>query len=133
MLNNEVWTNRYVKFTSDISHKGDSKHFPPVNTLGLVIIEDDGNSILVQWERNTTSGDDMWWCFKTDVEIISESNSENVLRYGLVITDDTMFTDNTDWAEHIRVRLVNYCGNLYYHKMINDKIIDFKVVGKANA
>lgn len=60
MLNNEMWTNRYVKFTNDISHKRDSKHFPSVNTLGLVIIEDDGNSILVQWERNTTSDDDMW-------------------------------------------------------------------------
>lgn len=51
----------------------------------------------------------------------------------LVITDDMMFTDNADWAGHIRVRLINYCGNLYYHKMIDGKIIDFKVVGKANA
>lgn len=133
MLNNEMWTNRYVKFTSDISHKRDSKHFPPVNTLGLVIIEDDGNSILVQWERNTTSGDDMWWCFKTDVEIMPEANSENVLRYGMVITDDMMFTDNADWAGYVRIRLIKYCGNLYYHKMVDGKTIDFKIVGKANA
>lgn len=132
MLNNEVWTNRYVKFIDEISHKRDSKHFPPVNTLGLVVI-DDGDSILVQWERNRTSGDDMWWCFKEDVELMPETTAENVLRYGLVITDDMMFTDNADWAGHIRVRLINYCGNLYYHKMIDGKIIDFKVVGKANA
>lgn len=133
MLNNEVWTDRYVKFTSDISHKRDSKHFPPVNTLGLVIIEDDSNSILVQWEHNTTSDDDMWWCFKEDVELMPETTAENVLRYGVVITDDMMLTDNADWAGYIRVRLVNYCGNLYYHKMIDSKIIEFKVVGKANA
>lgn len=132
MLNNEVWTNRYVKFIDEISHKRDSKHFPPVNTLGLVVV-DDGDSIFVQWERNRTSEDDMWWCFKTAVEIIPEANSENVLRYGLVITDDMMFTDNADWAAHIRVRLINYCGNLYYHKMIDGKIIDFKIVGKSNA
>ena len=126
MLNNEMWTNRYVKFTNDISHKGDSKHFPPVNTLGLVI-EDDGNSILVQWERNTTSGDDMWWCFKTDVEIMPEANSENVLRYGSVITDDAFGQCNA-----IRIRLISYCDKLYYHKMIDGEVVDFKIVGRAN-
>lgn len=135
MLNNEMWTNRYVKFTSDISHKGDSKHFPPVNTLGLVIIEDDGDSILVQWERNTTSGDDMWWCFKTDAEIMPEANSENVLRYGLVITDDAFGKTATEFGQRnaIRIRLISYCDKLYYHKMIDGEVVDFKVVGKANA
>ena len=128
MLNHEMWTNRYVKFTNDISHKRDSKHFPPVNTLGLVIIEDDENSILVQWERNTTSADDMWWCFKTDVEIMPEVNSENVLRYGNVITDDEVFSYPVECADCIRIRLIEYCGNIYYHKMENGDIVDFKCV-----
>lgn len=132
MLNNEVWTNRYVKFISGISHDEEPEHYPPINTFGFVT-EDDGNAIWVQWERNTTSDDDAWWCFKEDVELMPETTAENVLRYGVVITDDMMFTDNADWAGYIRVRLVNYCGNLYYHKMIDSKIIEFKVVGKANA
>lgn len=132
MLNNEVWTNRYVKFISGISHDEEPEHYPPINTFGFVT-EDDGNTIWVQWERNTTSDDDAWWCFKEDVELMPEPTAENVLKYGLVITDDMMFTDNADWAWYIRVRLVNYCRNLYYHKMIDGKIIDFKVVGKANA
>lgn len=133
MLNNEVWTNRYVKFTSDISHKADSKHYPPLNTLGLVII-DDGDSILVQWEHNTTSDDDMWWCFKTDVEIMPEVNSENVLRYGLVITDDAFDEIVTKFGQRnaIRIRLISYYDKLYYHKMIDGEVVDFKVVGKAN-
>lgn len=128
MLNNEMWTNRYVKFTNDISHKRDSKHFPPVNTLGLVIIENDDNSILVQWERHTTSADDMWWCFKTDVEIIPEANSENVLRYGNVITDDEVFSHPVECADCIRIRLIEYCDNIYYHKMANGDVVDFKCV-----
>ena len=133
MLNNEVWTNRYVKFTSDISHKADSKHYPPLNTLGLVIV-DDGDSILVQWEHNTTSDDDMWWCFKTDVEIMPEVNSENVLRYGLVITDDAFDEIVTKFGQRnaIRIRLISYYDKLYYHKMIDGEVVDFKVVGKAN-
>lgn len=132
MLNNEVWTDRYVKFTNAISHNRDSKHYPPVNTLGLVIV-DDGN-ILVQWERNTTSDDDMWWCFKEDVELMPEANSENVLRYGRVITDDTFGKTVTEFGQRneIRIRLISYCDKLYYHKMINGEVVDFKVVGKAN-
>lgn len=134
MLNNEVWTDRYVQFTNAISHKRDSKHYPPVNTLGLVIV-DDGNSILVQWERHTTSDDDMWWCFKTDVEIIPEANSENVLRYGWVITDDAFGKTVTEFGQRnaIRIRLISYCDKLYYHKMIDGEVVEFKVVGKANA
>lgn len=132
MLNNEVWTDRYVQFTNAISHKRDSKHYPPVNTLGLVIV-DDGN-ILVQWERNTTSDDDMWWCFKEDVELMPEANSENVLRYGRVITDDTFGKTVTEFGQRnaIRIRLISYCDQLYYHKMIDGEVVDFKVVGKAN-
>lgn len=133
MLNNEVWTDRYVQFTNAISHKRDSKHYPPVNTLGLVIV-DDGNSILVQWERHTTSDDDMWWCFKEDVELMPEANSENVLRYGRVITDDTFGKTVTEFGQRnaIRIRLISYCDQLYYHKMIDGEVVDFKVVGKAN-
>lgn len=133
MLNNEVWTDRYVQFTNAISHKRDSKHYPPVNTLGLVIV-DDGNSILVQWERHTTSDDDMWWCFKTDVEIMPEANSENVLRYGLVITDDSFGKTVTEFGQcnAIRIRLISYCDKIYYHKMIDGEVVDFKVVDKAN-
>lgn len=134
MLNNEVWTDRYVQFTNAISHKRDSKHYPSVNTLGFVIV-DDGNSILVQWERHTTSDDDMWWCFKTDVEIMPEANSENVLRYGWVITDDAFGKTATEFGQcnAIRIRLISYCDKLYYHKMIDGEVVEFKIVGKANA
>lgn len=133
MLNNEMWTNRYVKFNDDVSHKAAPYYFPVVGTFGIVL-EVEGDEICVQWPHGTTSGDDMWWCFKTDVEIMPEANSENVLRYGLVITDDAFGKTITEFGQHnaIRIRLISYCDKLYYHKMIDGEVVDFKVVGKAN-
>lgn len=104
MLNNEVWTNRYVKFISGISHDEEPEYYPPINTLGFVT-EDDGNTILVQWERNTTSYDDAWWCFKEDVELIPETTVENVLRYGVVITDDAFGKTVTEFGQCNAIRI----------------------------
>ena len=134
MLNNETWVGKYVKFIDDVSHKAEPYYFPVVGTFGIVL-EVAGDEICVQWPHGTTSGDDMWWCFKTDVEIMSEVNSEDVLRYGLVITDDAFGKTVTEFGQRnaIRIRLISYCDKLYYHKMIDGEIVDFKVVGKANA
>nr|DAH36398.1 MAG TPA: hypothetical protein [Caudoviricetes sp.] len=134
MNNNETWVGKYVKFIDDVSHKALPDYCPVADTFG-VVFEVEGNEICVQWPHGTTSGDDMWWCFKTDVEIMPEANSENVLRYGLVITDDAFGKTITEFGQRnaIRIRLISYCDKLYYHKMIDGEVVDFKVVGKANA
>ena len=134
MDNNETWVGRYVKFISGISHDEEPEYYPPAGTFGVVLKDEDG-VICVQWTHGTTSHDDIWWCFKTDVEIIPEANSENVLRYGLVITDDAFGKTVTEFGKRnaIRIRLISYFDQLYYHKMIDGEVVDFKVVGKANA
>lgn len=134
MDNNETWVGRYVKFIDDASHKVAPYYYPVVGTFG-VVREVDDSQICVRWPHSTTSGDDMWWCFKTNVEIMPEANSENVLRYGLVITDDAFGKTITEFGQRnaIRIRLISYCDQLYYHKMIDGEVVDFKVVGKANA
>ena len=134
MNNNETWVGKYVKFIDDVSHKASPNYYPVAGTLGIVL-ETDGDSICVQWPHGTTSVDDMWWCFKTDVEIVLEANSENVLRYGLVIMDDAFGKTVTEFGQRnaIRIRLISYCDQLYYHKMIDGEVVDFKVVGKTNA
>ena len=132
MGNNKTWVGKYVQFIDEGSHKYEPFYYPIVGTFGIVTDEDEGQ-IEVQWPKNTTSEDDKWWCFKADVELMHEPNSENVLRYGWVITDDETFTDNAEWAGCIRIRLISYCDNLYYHKMVDDEVVDFKPVGKANA
>lgn len=132
MDNNKTWVGKYVKFIDDVSHKVSPNYYPAAGVLG-VVLEAEGGEICVQWPHGTTSGDDNWWCFKTDVEIMPEVNSENVPRYGNVITDDEVFSHPVECADCIRIRLIEYCGNIYYHKMENGEVVDFKVVGKTNA
>ena len=134
MDNNETWVCKHVKFISDISHNEEPEYYPLVGTLGVVLKDEDG-VICVQWTHGTTSHDDIWWCFKEDVEIIDEANSENILKYGLVITDDAFGKTVTEFGQRnaIRIRLISYFDKLYYHKMIDGEVVDFKVVGKANA
>lgn len=132
MNNNKALVGKYVKWINDILHKESPNHYPVAGTVGVVVLDVEDNEICVQWPHNTTSADDMWWCFKTDVEIMPEANSENVLRYGNVITDDEVFSYPVECADCIRIRLIEYCGNIYYHKMENGDVVDFKVVGKIN-
>lgn len=134
MNNNQTWVGKYVKFIDGVSHKTLPNYFPVTGTLG-VALKAKGDSIRVQWPHGTTSGEDIWWCVKTDVELIPEANSENVLRYGLVITDDAFGKTMTEFGQRnaIRIRLISYCDKLYYHKMIDGEVVDFKVAGKTNA
>ena len=134
MDNNKAWVGKYVRFIDEGSHKYKPFYFPIVGTFGIVT-DEYGGQIEVQWPKNTTSQDDKWWCFKSDVELMHEPNSENVLRCGCVITDDAFGKTVTEFGQRnaIRVRLISYCDKLYYHKIIDGEVIDFKVVGKANA
>lgn len=134
MDNNGTWVGRYVKFISGISHDEKPEYYPLAGTFG-VVLKDEGDEICVQWPHGTTSNNDIWWCFKADVEIMSEANSKNILRYGLVITDDAFGKTVTEFGQRnaIRIRLIFYCDKLYYHKMIDGEVVDFKVIGKVNA
>lgn len=134
MNNNKSWVGMKVKFVEVWLHETMPLYNPPVDTFGIVLKEDE-DKILVQWDRGTTSKNDVWWCFKWNVEVMLETTDENVLRYGLVITDDAFGKTVTEFGHRnaIRVRLISYCDKLYYHKMIDGEVVDFKVVGKTNA
>lgn len=65
-------------------------------------------------------------------------NSDDILRYGKVITDDQMYTINTETNRRpvtgdVRIRLVAYDGQLFYHKMVNGDVVDCRCVGITNA
>lgn len=55
--------------------------------------------------------------------------ADDVLRYGTVLTDDELFDRCDDMASYIRVRIVSCQGEIYYHKMINGEVVEFKKVG----
>ena len=51
---------------------------------------------------------------------------EDVLRYGEVII-------NEEFVEYgsIRIRIISYGGSIYYHKMVNGEVVEFKEIGLA--
>ena len=57
-------------------------------------------------------------------------NTDDILRYGKVITDDQIYTINVDVY---RLRLVEFDGLLFYHKMVNGDVVDCRWVGKTDA
>lgn len=60
---------------------------------------------------------------------IHPSNKDEILRYGKIITDDSVLSDVGIFT---RIRLISCDGNLWYHKMINGKVVECKGVGKPN-
>lgn len=61
----------------------------------------------------------------------------NILRYGTVITDDWLHTINSEVdrrpiTDDVRIRLISYNGDLYYHKMVNGDVVECRRVGKKN-
>ena len=59
--------------------------------------------------------------FKAD-----DANTNDVLRYGIILTDDELW-DKTKTC--VRIKIVSYEQAVYYVKMINGNVVEFKKVG----
>ena len=59
----------------------------------------------------------------------AEPVSEDVLRYGTILTDDQVYDRCDDMASCVRIRTVAYEGKIYYIKMVNGEVVEFKKVG----
>ena len=65
--------------------------------------------------------------FKVDDESLDEESIANdILRYGTILTDDELW-DETDAC--VRIKIVSYEQTVYYVKMINGEVVEFKKVG----
>ena len=53
---------------------------------------------------------------------------DDVLRYGTILTDDDFCGD---MASNIRVKVMSCQGSIYYIRMVNGEIEEFKKVGVA--
>ena len=53
---------------------------------------------------------------------------DDVLRYGTILTDDD-FCDNM--ASNIRVKVMSCQDSIYYIRMANGEVVEFKKVGVA--
>ena len=54
---------------------------------------------------------------------------DDVLHYGTILTDDELFDRCDDMAAEVRIRLLSYESVIYYIKMVNGEVKEFKKVG----
>lgn len=52
-----------------------------------------------------------------------------ILRYGTILTDDQLYDRCDEMASNVRVRVVSCQGKIYYIKMVNGEVVEFKKVG----
>lgn len=51
---------------------------------------------------------------------------DDVLRYGDVLTDDMNYVCRAEGDLDIRIRTIRYEYRIFYHKMINGEVVEFK-------
>ena len=51
---------------------------------------------------------------------------DDVLRYGEVLTDDNFRVHNTPRDNYVRIRTIRYEYRIFYHKMVNGEVVEFK-------
>jgi|SRR5699024_2538440 len=51
---------------------------------------------------------------------------DEALRYGEVLTDDRLCYVRTGPMVNIRIRTISYDNRIFYHKMINGEVVEFK-------
>lgn len=51
---------------------------------------------------------------------------KDVLRYGEVINDESFVLYS---GQNVRIRIVSYNDYIYYHKMADGEVVDFKSIG----
>ena len=50
---------------------------------------------------------------------------DEALRYGEVLTDDSYYVDGLNGGSH-RIRTISYDNRIFYHKMVNGEVVEFK-------
>ena len=58
--------------------------------------------------------------------LIDKVTDKDVLRYGEIINDESFVLYS---GQNVRIRIISYNDYIYYHKMADGEIIDFKPIG----
>ena len=61
--------------------------------------------------------------------LIDKVTDKDVLRYGEVIVDENLVNFAIDGKNYVRIRIISYNDYIYYHKMADGEIVDFKPIG----
>ena len=58
--------------------------------------------------------------------LIDEITNKDVLRYGEIINDESYVLYS---GQNVRIRIFSYNDYIYYHKMADGEVVDFKPIG----
>lgn len=58
--------------------------------------------------------------------LIDKVTDKDVLRYGEIINDESFVLYS---GQNVRIRIISYNDYIYYHKMADGEVVDFKPVG----
>ena len=58
--------------------------------------------------------------------LIDEVTDKDVLRYGEIINDESFVLYS---GQNVRIRIISYNDYIYYHKMVDGEVVDFKSIG----
>ncbi len=58
--------------------------------------------------------------------LIDKITDKDVLRYGEIINDESFVLSD---SQNVRIRIISYNDYIYYHKMADGEVIDFKPIG----
>ena len=58
--------------------------------------------------------------------LIDEITNKDVLRYGEIISDESFVLYS---GQNVRIRIISYNDYIYYHKMADGEVVDFKSIG----
>ena len=58
--------------------------------------------------------------------LIDKTTDKDVLRYGEIINDESFVLYS---GHNVRIRIISYNDYIYYHKMADGEVVDFKSIG----
>ena len=58
--------------------------------------------------------------------LIDKVTDKDVLRYGESINDESFILSD---GQNVRIRIISYNDYIYYHKMADGEVVDFKPIG----
>ena len=58
--------------------------------------------------------------------LIDKVTDKDVLRYGEIINDESFVLSD---GQNVRIRIISYNDYIYYHKMVDGEVVDFKCIG----
>ena len=64
--------------------------------------------------------------YKFPLYLIDEVTDKDVLRYGEIINDESFVLYS---GQNVRIRIFSYNDYIYYHKMADGEVVDFKPIG----